>query len=980
MLSTPFLRSIAKAFASQKKCDMKDYCFVFPNRRSGTYFAKEIVDLNEGAFIMPQITTISDLLSDFTHLVEAGRIELLLDLYSEYRNILAGNADSFDKFVFWGDIVLSDFNDVDRYLVDAQSLFRNIKELKEIGTDYLTDEQREVLSQYFGESVFSSDKYINEFWKHVKHESGETKGETVDSYLKLWEVLWLLYEAFNNRLESKGLSYSGAIYRRAVKAIKDLDVEKCDYKKYIFIGFNVLSTSEYEIFNALKNKGIADFYWDCNSPALNDDNNKASLFVKRNIRNFPSELVIDEDPITTFPDITVAAIPANLGQIKYTTSIISTLIKNGDINDLDSPTDTAIVLPDESLFLPLISSIPQQIKEVNITMGYPMNNSSISALISSIAKLHKQARIIQGEYCFYHEDIKMLFSHPYLRRIPNQEIDSLLQYILKNNLFFVTCSKINEICPSLSLLFMQVGTKSKTDLIAYVNNILTFIERSLMDTFGEDGNPVERSFVEKYIESFNELVAVINDYDIEMNDDTFFFLVDRFVSISAIAFEGEPLKGLQIMGILETRSLDFDNLIILSMNEHIFPSKHFTRSFIPNNLRRGFSMATMEYQECIYAYYFYRMISRAKNVFLLYDARSQGIGYGEPSRYIHQLEKLHPECDIRYKYPNFNVKAPKEITISVRKTDRIMRLLNAFRDPVQKEKKRLSPSSINMYINCPLQFYLANVEGLKIDDDITEFMSSGIFGQIIHSIMENLYLSVPANSNGERLVTNNNIDKLLKENASIDRNIKRAVNEFFYKKGKECFDDLHGEGFLLEGVIAKYVRDILQFDKNQDFVFLNAELKDADQWKIAPGLTINYTQIIDRVDRISSPNGDVIRLIDYKTGSDHASFRSIDEIFDSSRPDRQKAIVQVFLYCNYYSKKYKITGSIKPMIYKVSSLRDADIKCGKEIVDDYRSYNQEFMKNFEGIITDLFDKNVRFTQAKSEKTCDYCKYKDFCRK
>ncbi len=970
-----FLHNVAKVFSKQGIQTLKDFCFIFPNRRSCVFFEKELTELNTTTpFILPCITTISDFVGDITKMVTGSRIELLLDLYYEYSKIAKENAEQFDEFSYWGEIILNDFNDIDLYLADADKIFRNIKEYKEIGTDYLSSEQKKVLSEYFNNIESSESSNIERFWKHSTAYNSDSENNR--EYFYMWEMLGKLYSAYNKRLNQKGIAYSGKIYRKAASLIQNKDLQDFEYKQYIFVGFNVLSSSEWQIFKSLQDKKIGDFYWDCNSPAFKNDNNNACDFISKNSRNFHSKLIIEEDNITEFPHIEVKALPSNVGQVKYAVKIVENLINRGIIKSKQDFLNTAIVLPDENLFIPLTGSIDQNIiPNVNVTMGFPLRKSLISSFLSSLSKIHHQSRKIKDEYYYYIEDIKELISHPYLKLIAKNEVQNILTQLSKKRYFFVPSTWLNTEFPILTDLLLPIKEINLTELITYTNRILTFLKTNILES-NDNNETIEITCIRKYIEQYNQFIDIINNYDISINESTFFYLIDRFMSASTVSLQGEPLEGLQVMGILETRCLDFKNIIIPSMNERVFPRKHFSRSFIPYNIRKGYRMSTIEHQESMYAYYFYRMISRADNVYLLYDARTSGLGSGDPSRYIQQLCNIYKDCKISIKNISLDISAPKDLAIKVPKTKRIMDKLNLFR--TEGSGKFLSASSINTYISCPLKFYFEKVEGLIIEDEISEFMNYSTFGTIIHDIMHEIYSPLK-----NKLITTEYISNFItNENNSLNRIIVKCVNKIYYNKGDNCYDNLDGEGYMIEDVIKHYILEILKYDIKQEFTYLQGEESGEDEekgfWK---DFGINFKQYIDRVDKIHNYNGNsYTRIIDYKTGNDETKISDFASAMDNSKEKIKKAVIQIFLYCNFYNYLRKSDIQIKPLIYTVKDMSQAEIKINKEIVEDYHDYNDDFINIMKEKIEEMFNNEVPFEQCRNDKQCQYCKYKDFCRK
>lgn len=963
-----FLQSIAKRFCNENTSELKDFCFIFPNRRSCTFFEKELVSFSKNSFVLPHITTITDFVCDITNTFECSRIEMMLDLYEVYCSIAGDNAESFDKFSFWGDIIIGDFNDVDLYLIDANKLFTNIKDFKEIGTDYLTEEQKNVLREYFGDSYLLRNNGIDNFWKHT---NAYNENNTTE-YFSLWGIMGKLYADFNEKLTKKGVAYTGHIYRKAVDTLNDMPADAFEYKQYIFVGFNVLSASEYKIFDILKEKNIGDFYWDLNSPALRDTNNKANWFVSRNQKHFKSKYIIEESAINTFPHIEAIAIPSNVGQVKYAVHIVEELIKNKTINNSTDLLETAIVLPDENLFIPLSGSIDNsKISSVNITMGFPLKQSLIASLLSTISKTQRQSRKIKDQYCYYIEDLKSIISHPYIKLITNEEITKLQQYISKNRIFYIPVNILNEICPSLVDLFAPISKLDIQELIDYTKRILSFISQEIVPSLNNHNKTgsIEYTCINKYIEQFKQLAGIISKYNLQLNESTFFFLIDKFITGALVSLQGEPLKGLQIMGVLETRCLDFKNIIILSMNERVFPRKHFSRSFIPYTMRKGFEMSTIEHQECMYAYYFYRMISRAENVYLLYDARSTGLGSGDPSRYIQQLCKIYTESNTIIKNISFEISSTKELKIQVPKTERIMQKINVYR--TKGSKKYLSASAINSYLLCPLKFYFEKVEGLYIEDEITEFMNQSTIGTIIHDVMKEIYTPFIGENVPKEYIETYIANKGFK----LDKIIKKVIDKVVYHKDVENnyieSAELEGEAFMIQDAFKHFITQILKYDLRQEFKYIQGEIEEKKYWD---ELGINFKQFIDRVDYANNS----LRIIDYKTGKDNTSVSKLESLISNSD---NKAIVQILLYCNFYNYFHNTNHPIKPMIYKVRDMNKCNITIEKNLLDNYQGdINDKFMHLIKTKIEEIFDQNTPFTQSSNEKACTYCKFKDFCRK
>lgn len=970
-----FLSRIARTYLQREGKEMPDYCFVFPNKRSGMFFSKYLSEHATGTMLMPKISTISELVCDFSASIEASRFEQLFILYNEYKS-LSSDISEFDQFQFWGDMILNDFNDVDKYLIDAKQLFQNVKHLKEINSNYLTPEQVEIINRYWGEN--RPIETIEKFWSHINN--NQESPQASDRFLKLWEILYELYRNFRNRLNELGLSYQGMSYRKASECLKEMATDDLPYRRYIFIGFNVLSSSELAIFNRLMRLDSADFYWDFNSPAFNGKYNKASRFLSRYVKEYPSRYDIVEDKITEFPEIEIIGIPSNVGQVKETGQLLSRMVRDKSITNPDDATNTAVILPDEELFVPLIHSLPQEIKSVNITMGYPMKHTSVASLIKNIVSMQLRARVIKGEHQFFYEDIQNVLSHPLIRSFASRESESILTEISDKRMFNIPSAYLKGRFIHLSPIFATVkDTCNAKEVFYYTLELVTFIHDRISRI---KTSSLETGFLSRYRQALINLYHLAEKHNIAMKEKTFFHLLERAISTETVNFVGEPLKGLQIMGVLETRTLDFDNVIMLSMNERIFPRKHYARSFIPDALRRGYGMSTIEFQESIYAYYFYRLLSRVKRVFLLYDARNTGIKSGEMSRYLYQLKYLHPRHSIKTSSGFYEIHPADIREIKITKTDEIMGKLNRFRTP--GSGKKLSASAINQYINCPLSFYLEKVEGLNIKDEVKEYMDESTYGTIVHEVAENVYKEMRGDAS-EVIITEEILERLRNSTKMLSTYIRHSINKNYNKLGDNDDTPLTGESKVLGDVILYFMRLLFQNEKQfAPFAFIEGEKKMSGIYRLTPDLSFNFTQTIDRIDRVGLDDTSAhLRIIDYKTGSDKTDVNPFEKIFDNTDPYRAKAILQLFLYCNFYAQETGYTDAIQPMIYSLRNINVKhlnQLKIDNEIMTDYRPHNERFKTLISSVIEDMFNKETPFVQAKNDHACKYCKFTSICGK
>lgn len=999
---TSFLRSIAEAYTNHYN-DLSNFCFVFPNKRSGSFFLKHLNDLIKGKVALsPKIMTISDFVAQTCNRDINNRLDLLFLLYKEYTKLIDENIE-FDKFRAWGDTILSDFNEVDMSCVNPDSLFKNIKDYKEIQANYLTEQQQEIINDYFG----NNDPVIStqSFWNHF---NTQNNSESKNRFLKIWETLAPLYHSLNNELESRSMTYTGGAYRLAYQNICENGKDAFSYSKIIFIGFNVLSTIEYNIFSKLQNLNnnpdqdfFADFYWDCTGPALSDKNNNATKFILKNKEIFKSHFDISSSDTDSFPSkIEAFSCPSNSYQAKKIGEILYTICdKNPDINKL---TNTAVILPDEELLLPLLHSFPENMPTANLTMGYPIKLTATASFAALLRKAYDRASSKNAETFFYFEDVKAILSHPYANVfLDSKSIENIKKAIVQQHLFNISTSQLEDFSDrKTSIIFSNLSKNaSAQETIIFLDNIFSHL-LSLIENESSKGiirSKIEVDCIIAYREALARLSDSISTYDIKMTRNTLLLLTDRLLSTEKVTFEGEPLKGVQIMGILESRCLDFDNIIIPSMNERVFPRKMRTRSFIPNSLRQGYGMPTLHFQESIFAYYFYRMISRANKVHLLFDSRTSGLKSGDHSRYISQLKHLYPKSNIDIKSLNFEIKQRSSHPLNIDKTGAVAETLNKFLTTDSKSKKYLSASSLKNYLICPLLFYFRNIENIDSDIEPSEFMDAITIGNIFHKIMQDLYTpdknEVEHELNPGKAITPEFIDSILADENMLRHRIDRYINQEY--SGKKSDSEPQGNAMIFRNIIFEYIKSTLLFDKSlTPFIYKGSEVKNKFQWQINPDLKVNIIYIIDRLDIIRVDDIDTLRIVDYKTGGDNTNITSLNEIFDDKN---NSAIFQLLLYANLYAEHNNYTKAIKPAIYKVQNFAknemSADITLKKSPINDYKNiptnnkknantapddFNREFVENIKHKIEEIFNPNLQFTQTTDSKRCEYCDFRQLC--
>ena len=903
-----FLSRVARAFYEREGDKIGEICFVFPNRRSSLFFQKYLGELTNKPIFSPTLFTIKDLIVSLSGFREADNLYSLFRLYYHYTKI-SGSAESFDEFVFWGEIILNDFNDTDKFLADSAKLFANVKELKEIESDY----------SFLSPTQLAA---VKSFWEgFLPEERSESKAR----FREVWEILYPLYLSFREELSANNTGYEGMIYRRVAEDPALLD-QLQKYRKVVFVGLNALNECEKLILHNIRKMGVADFYWDYCGDMVNDEDNRASAFIKYNLQNFPSAMDLDFS-VETRPEIEIIGVASSVIQTRIAADIASSL--GGGI-------ECAVVLPDERLLMPMLHSVPESVESVNVTMGYPFKGGTLFSLIQSILELKREKR------GFYHTRVVPILKHSYIKLISPEVSASVLKSIIQSNYIYVN-EELFKDDPFLQKLFDISSGESSPESIC-----LKLID--IMDELGSHPSigKIDREFVYHFKWTLNKIKGIL----IPMSAQTFSRLLLRLASGITIPFRGEPLSGLQIMGVLETRSLDFENIVYCSMNEDIFPQKQVGNSFIPYNLRKGFQLPVKEYDDAVSAYLFYRSIYRAKRVFLLYDTRTEGLKSGEMSRFILQLI-YHYNLKIKPKSVSFSISTTKREEIVIEKSDAVMKIMaDKF---VNDLRGALSASALNMYIGCPLSFYFAYIEGITEEEEVSEEVEANEFGSIFHDCMQKIYAPFV-----NRVVSREDI---LRASQRVDL-IEKFVDEGFEKH--KNLREVVGYNLLIKKIIVRYVVQTLQYDaRNTPFTYISSERNVRRALTTERGVNVNIKGFIDRIDK-----REYLRIVDYKTGGGALKSINLDLLFTGPTDSSSKVMFQLYLYA------YLINSSDPVIIspYFIKSIVKKNV--GEELV------TAEFLKSFEerlcSLVSEIFNPEVPFTATTNMKLCDRCPFSAIC--
>ncbi len=939
---TSFLQDTARKLL-QGDIPLKDIMVVLPNRRAGLFFTKYLGELISEPQWMPQVRTIEEVFYDLKGQKPTDDLTLIFELHRIYSS-LQQDPESFEKFYFWGEIVLKDFNDIDQFLADAPRVYENLAEQKVLESDlsFLTEEQRSLISQ---------------FWKSFDQQSEEEQRK----FLRFWQILGQLYEQFQSNLDVLGWSYGGRIYRSVVENLNQ--VQKPNKKVY-FIGFNAFTLAEERLIKHYVSEFDAGIFWDLDQYYLAEQRQEAGLFF----RDYQRDPILEP----TFPE----EIPDRISKKASAVQTYSIPLKSNQANlvghiaqgigNEESLEETVIILPDEQLLFPVLHSLPEEIEKLNVTMGYPIRNAPVFSFLDAVLDLQRYISQKKDNPVFYHKPVTDLFATSYLKEANAEFVTSFLENIKANNQINIPAKDLAAGGKIFELIFRDVDPG---DLFAYLSELIQYLATSLKN------DPIQRSYLYQAFKQLTRIQEVFKENKPkEINKDFYLKIFRKLFRELKLPFDGEPLEGLQIMGVLESRNLDFKRVIICDLNEGSFPPGGGINSMIPFNLRRAFGLPVQEQNDAIYAYTFYRLLHRAEEVHFIYTTASDQGKAGEMSRFIQQMK-----VELEIPEPQ-TVLIPVDLTrgkeIKVTKSDEVLSRLERYF--VNKEHgTSFSASALNTYLDCRLRFYLRYIAGLKEKEEVVTEIDPSTFGTLLHHAMELLY--APNEKDKPRDITPHEIKRLEK---TIPQAVEIAIREF-YKFDADEELELSGQLQIARSIIINYIKAILNYDaKAGDFKVLSLEGKYQAHLNIDTHLGSQKVALSGLIDRVDEKDG-VVRLIDYKTGKDQKSVTSIESLFDRKDKKRNKAAMQTLLYALFYQSSHPDNRKkLKPGIFNVREIYSDKftpfLTLEKEEIEDYASISEEFEVELKGLITEIFDKSKVFDQTEDVEKCKYCAYKEIC--
>ncbi len=945
-----FLYEVAEDLYERYHEEVGELKVLLPSRRARLFFTDALSRITTSPIWEPSWISIDDMMSRLSGIKVGDRVRLIAELYKIYVKYHPG--ERFDKFYFWGEILLADFDMVDKYLIDANMLFRNVADIKELETDlsYLTEQQLRIVA----------------FWSSIGPEADLS--EQKRRFLKVWQSLLPIYHDFRAQLETLKIAYAGMVYRSAADKIKAGEIAFEGDEIYAIAGFNALSECEKILFKELKNSTTTHFYWDWDNYYGESQKQEAGLFISKNRVMFPSTAETSHDNFNRDKEIEVVASSSSALQCKYVATILDQIKAQGGVIDKN----TAIVLTDESLLLPLLYALPKDIGKVNVTMGYPLRQSLAYSFTERLIELQSHARRSkEGEVNFYHIDVMGIISHPYLKE--QVDLKSVEKRVQAERLIRVPASMLQQ-----NDLLTKIFTINKgwSEISKYLIEIMAQVAALPHHTDSEGEQRVE--FLSYLADQITTLHNSVEQCEIELTRSIYVSLLRRHLQPLRIPYEGEPLEGLQVMGILETRTLDFDNVIILSMNDDNFPGNRTSQpSYIPYNLRAAYELPTPEHHDGVHAFYFYRLIQRSKKLWMLYCSRADDKSTGEQSRYITQLEFESP-FTIHRRNVGVDVNLFDSEAIQIEKTGKVAEQLRLFytEDKTTKQIVKLSPTALFQYVVCPLKFYFRSLARIKIGEEISEEVDAPMFGNILHNAMQFLY---------EPLVGVVNIEEAIKliKPRNIEEAVARAIREQYLRS--DDTKNYSGNLLLVREVIVNYIKNsILRFDAlHPTFEIQSVELPVEHFIELTDEKRIRLWGICDRIDTMHDGS---IRVVDYKTGAPHLEFAGLEALFYGEATERQSNIFQTLLYSYMLREKQGDRSSITPSLYYVRSMNDENYsplivdKSRKKAVESYEDLHSDFSQLLHTTLIELFDESTPFTQCADSKSCQYCDYRDICRR
>jgi CRISPR/Cas system-associated exonuclease Cas4 (RecB family) len=956
---------------------------IFPNRRAVLYFRKYLGLLLTKPAFAPKLVTIEEFISQFSELKVPDKLELVYRLHQSYHRIMRSATEGestepepFDRFYFWGDMLLRDFEEADKYLVNANHLFKDLSHQKELDSsfDFLTEEQQD---------------FLKSFWDNFDENQSLNKRK----FLHIWKKLPAVYEDFKNSLKKAGLAYEGMLHREVAENISIAEGKITG--RLVFAGFNALTAAEEKIISYFVENKNAEIFWDIDEYYVNNKNQEAGKFFREYQDHpilgktfppqIPSNLQKKKLSASDSPAIKIFGAAQPVGQAKLMAQILEEHLKT------TKPEDTLIVLPDEKLLMPVLYGVSEMVEKLNVTMGFPLSGSPFFNLVELLIDLQLSCK----QELFNHRQVLAVLGHPYVIAADPISSNSKRKEILRHNWVHIPSGFLASETNLHRIIFKELPKAEYANSNRVIIHYLKLITEEIGSLPGISSFDKEYAF--HFLKFFNRLEEIVSkEVHISSSEQTgepktprelhklfqrsiksFLRLVRQLMAANKIPFSGEPLAGLQIMGVLETRNIDFKNVFILSLNEGSFPAVGIKGSYIPFSIKKAYGLPTVEHQDAMYSYLFYRVLQRAENIFLFYNSETDVLGQGEMSRYLQQLLF---ESGIPYeKKILHNPIQPLDVTpIVVKKTKPVLDEMMKLNEG-NSYFKGISPSALNMYIECRLKFYLRHIAKIKEPNEVEEELDARVLGNFLHDVMEKYYRTLNQR-NGH-----NEIDK--KDFSDWEKIIDKLIDEVFiseYKLEPGKPVAYEGQRLVVKEIVKRFAHRIIEMDKGYAPFTIEA-LEYGGMTYTVPISHPPYKAILSgKIDRVDKKDN-VLRIIDYKTGKDKLSFETIESLFTSDSK-RNKAAFQTFLYALLYKRsagESKTSGlQLVPGLLNRLNLFDDEfsfgLKLGRDQIDDASPLLDQFEGHVQKVFDDLFNPDQPFDQTNDLENCKLCPYGQLC--
>lgn len=918
MINSSFLEKIATVIILDYSARLAETTIILPNKRAKVFLIEALKKETKHTILSPEIISIEDFVQDVAAIRSVDSIELLFEFYEVYLSVTEKqHQQSFELFANWAKTLLQDFNEIDRYLLEPSHVLSYLKDIEDI--------------KKWGIEV-------------------ENKTKLLENYIDFWKLLPLYYNSLYDHLLNKAIGYQGLIYREAVNNLNHFS-NTVSGRTYVFAGFNALNAAEEKIVQHLLALDQAKIYWDADQAFLNDPYHDAGLFVRRfkeswkHYKSNPFEWIVDD--FSQSKNIQVIGTPKTIGQAKLAGNIIDRIINENPETSLDK---VAIVLGEENLLMPVLYALPSSVGALNITMGYSGKNNPSQILIAKLFKMHTNALSRKGEsYVFYYKDVLDVLTHPLVE--PYAKANNLVKIIKENNYTFITHKRLIELGDNSSNLFHLLFQKWESGAIMVLENISALLIL-IKENFSNDNEEekIAKAFVYAIFKVINKLINYYLQHKHIDNINTLYAIYKQVIDVAEVSFEGEPLRGLQIMGVLESRVLDFDTVIVTSMNEGKFPAGKSQNSFIPYDVKKELGLPTFKEKDAIYTYHFYHLLQRAKNIYLIYNTENDGLDAGERSRFITQLE-VEKKSKHNLTFDIYNPVLPNKAykAMVIPKSEAVMERLKEI------ALTGFSPSALTSYIRNPINFYFQKILRIREVEEVEENIALNTLGTIIHETLKVLYEPFIGKFISETDISN--CFKILDD--EVLKQFKLVYKEGEIKKGRN----------LLAFEVAKrnvfnFLKMELESIQNGDAIQIIALEQTFGRQFIHPNLPFPVL-IKGNVDRIELRNGK-IRIIDYKTGKvekTNVILKTWNGLTEDIKNDK---IIQVLAYA------YMFENEMKDIPVEVGIISFKNLKSGflpfgfkeeKELTITITSeILNSFLEEIALLLNEIFDENMPFEE------------------